>query len=256
MLNAFTEFPLFDSHLHIIDKRFPLVINQDYTPDEFSADDYLKRLASYNLSGGAIVSGSFQAFDQSYLINALKVLGDSFVGVTQLPFTVVDEEIMRLHKAGVRALRFNLHRGGSEELRHLSSMAQRVYELVGWHVELYVDSNDLNDLYGVLVKLPVVSIDHLGLSRSGLKTLIKLVEQGTYVKATGFGRVDFVVEEILKVLYTANPRALMFGTDLPSTRAPRPYSDEDFLRIVDVLNPEAAHDVLSNNALKLYKPKN
>ena len=35
--------------------------------------------------GGAVVSGSFQGFDQSYLLDALDQLGPSFVGVTQLP---------------------------------------------------------------------------------------------------------------------------------------------------------------------------
>lgn len=248
------DYPLFDSHLHIIDKKYPLVPNNGYVPDAFTHADYLARMSAYNLCGGAIVSGSFQAFDQSYLIAALKNLGDAFVGVAQLPHTASDADILSLHEAGVRAIRFNLKRGGSEDVSHLSAMAARVYALAGWHVELYIDSSDLGDIYARLVKLPAVSVDHLGLSQSGIGFLLKLAERGVKIKATGFGRVDFPVAPVLKDLYSANPAALMFGTDLPSTRAPRAYTDNDFSLVIETLGPEAARNVLSKNALDFYKP--
>lgn len=252
MLN---KFQLFDSHFHIIDSRFPLTPNNGYLPDEFTCADYVARTAAYDLCGGAIVSGSFQAFDQGYLIAALQTLGKSFVGVTQLPVTVNDQEILHLHEAGIRAVRFNLKRGGSEEISHLSAMANRVYEIAGWHVELYVDSKELPDLFDTLIHLPAVSIDHLGLSKSGLNTLIKLVEKNVRVKATGFGRVDFDVTQVLKDLYSANPKALMFGTDLPSTRASQPYKDNDFIIVIDTLDEDHAKNVFSKNALEFYKLK-
>jgi len=175
--------------------------------------------------------------------------------VTQLPATVSDDDIIQLDHAGVRAVRFNLKRGGSADVSHLSSMAQRVYELVGWHVELYVDSKDLPDLYGTLITLPSVSIDHLGLSQSGLGLLIKLAEKGIRVKATGFGRVDFDVNRALQDLYSANPASLMFGTDLPSTRAPIPYNDDDFLLVVDAIGENGVEDVFRRNACKFYREK-
>ena len=61
------DFKLFDAHLHSIDKRFPLTPNNGFLPDPFSCEEYLARMKGYDLAGGAIVSGSFQAFDQSYL---------------------------------------------------------------------------------------------------------------------------------------------------------------------------------------------
>ncbi len=249
------NFRVFDCHFHIIDRRFPLVPNQGYLPDDFACDDYLARMEGYNLAGGAVVSGSFQAFDQEYLRDALKRLGPAFVGVTQLPASVSDEELRELNGVGVRAVRFNLKRGGSEGVEQLEGMARRVHEVVGWHVELYVDSRDLADLYDTLVALPAVSVDHLGLSREGLGVLLRLAERGVHVKATGFGRVDFDVRTALRELYAANPDALMFGTDLPSTRAPRPYTDDDFLLVIDALGEEGARRVLCDNALAFYRPK-
>jgi predicted TIM-barrel fold metal-dependent hydrolase len=252
MLN---ELPLFDSHLHIIDKRYPLNSNNGYLPNEFTGKDYLSAMSSYCLLGGAIVSGSFQGFDQTYLINALETLGPSFVGVTQLPFNVSDAEIIYLNSVGVRAVRFNLKRGGSAEVVYLPTMAARIYELVGWHVELYVDSAELPQLHNILVNLPLVSIDHLGLSRAGMKPLLTLVEKGIRVKATGFGRVDFDIKHALKEIYSVNPGALMFGTDSPSTRAPRPYSDSDFFMVAETLGIDAAKNVFSKNAISFYKPE-
>lgn len=243
---------LFDSHFHIIDKRFPLLENNGFVPDEYTCADYLDRVKDYPLVGGAVVSGSFQAFDQGYLLDALKTLGPSFVGVTQLPATVSDDELLKLHKAGVRALRFNLKRGGSEDVKHLDSFARRVHEIVGWHVELYVDSTELEGLFDTLVVLPAVSIDHLGLSKEGFGTLLKLVEKGVHVKATGFGRVNFDVGAALTDIYSANPDALMFGTDLPCTRAPRPYTDDDFSFVVQTLGDEGARKALCENAINFY----
>lgn len=247
------SFEVFDSHFHIIDKRFPLVANDGFLPEEYTCDDYLERMKEYSLVGGAVVSGSFQAFDQSYLLDALQKLGNSFVGVTQLPSTVSDEELLKLNKAGVRALRFNLKRGGSEDVKYLDSMARRVHEIVGWHVELYVDSSELMGLYSTLVALPAVSIDHLGLSKAGLGTLLKLAEKGVRVKATGFGRVDFDVKTVLREIFSVNPDSLMFGSDLPSTRALRPYVDEDFSLIIDALGDEGARKVLCKNAVAFYR---
>ena len=247
------DFTLFDAHFHIIDPRFPLVPNWGYLPDRYTIDDYRERMKGYDLCGGAVISGSFQAFDQDYLVDALSRLGSGFVGVTQLPASVSDEELLELDSAGVRAIRFNLKRGGSEGIKYLDSMARRVHELVGWHVELYADANELQDLLPVLVALPAVGIDHLGLSAAGLPTLLALAEQGVRIKACGFGRVDFDVRSALKRLYAANPDSLMFGTDLPSTRAARPYTDRDFQLLLDALGEEAARQVFYTNAINFYR---
>lgn len=234
---------LFDSHLHIINPRFPLIMNHGYLPPTFTSHDYLHSMQTYNLQGGAIVSGSFQGFDQTYLLDALQTLGAGFVGVTQLPANVSDAELLHLHQAGVRAIRFNLKRGGSEEVTQLDYFARRVHELVGWHAELYVDSG---------VALPAVSIDHLGLTKAGFKTLLKLVESGVHVKATGFGRVDFDALTTMQAIMAINPDALMFGTDLPSTRAPRPYSHTDYQLVLDNFDCETVRKIFHDNAYRFY----
>jgi len=248
------QFKVFDSHFHIIDKRFPLVPSEGYMPDSFTCEDYLSRTISLNIVGGAVVSGSFQAFDQDYLVTALKVLGPRFVGVTQLPASVSDNKVHELDRAGVKAVRFNLRRGGSEGVKNLEKLAQRVHEIAGWHVELYVDSRDLPDLHSILTDLPAISIDHLGISKAGFPHLLRLVERGAHVKASGFGRVDFDVKSALREIHSINTNSLLFGTDLPSTRAPRPFEEADLSVVIDALGEEAGK-VFCDNAVALYRPR-
>lgn len=244
----------FDAHLHIIDPRYHLVTNDGFTPDPFTCKDYRGRLNDYELLGGAVVSGSFQGFDQSYLLSALKELGPAYVGVINLPSTTTDDEIVKLNDAGVRAIRFNLKRGGSESIEHLKSMASRINDLCAWHIELYVNTGELNELFDTVSRLPAVSIDHLGLTKNGFDTLLRLVEKGAYVKASGFGRVDFNIANALKQIYSISPNALMFGSDLPCTRARRPFHDDDVNLILDTFGEEQTKNIFHNNAIALYKP--
>lgn len=243
---------IFDSHFHIIDFDFPIIENQGYLPPSYVVEDYQNETTDLNILGGAIVSGSFQGFDQEYLLKALKKMGTTFCGVTQLPFTVTDEEILKLNKNGVKALRFNIKRGGSEDLSKLDYFARRVYDLVGWHSELYIDAKELPEIISTIERLPAISIDHLGLSEVGLPYLLKLVNKGVHVKASGFGRVDLNVENALKSIYEINPDALMFGTDLPSTRAKKPFEYADIELIQQLFDEQATNKILYTNAYKWY----
>ncbi|MEO1191096.1 MAG: amidohydrolase family protein [Pseudomonadota bacterium] len=244
--------PLFDAHFHIIDPRFPLVSNQGYLPPAFPIEAYRREAETLCITGGALVTASFQGFDQAYLLDALPALGPSFVGVCQIAPETSDEEILSLHTAGVRALRFNLRRGTAASLDEIERLARRASDLAGWHAEFYLDAALLEEIGPTLRALPQVVIDHLGLSQAGLPQLLRLAEGGAKVKATGFGRVDLDLETALPALAAANPTALMFGSDLPSTRAPRPFDPDDIALIRRVLSPTEAQAALHDNAFALY----
>ena len=107
----------------------------------------------------------------------------------------------------------------------------------------------------LITALPSVSIDHLGLSREGFPGLLLLVEKGVHIKATGFSRVDFDIKKAIKEIVAINPNALVFGTDLPCTRAPRQYSDKDFFMVIDALGEKMARKVFYENAIGFYQPQ-
>jgi predicted TIM-barrel fold metal-dependent hydrolase len=246
---------MFDTHFHIIDFRFPVEENQGFMPPSFPVQSYRERTRDLGITGGCVVSGSFQGFDTACMIDALQKFGTTFVGVIQIPASASDAEIQRLDSAGVRGVRFNLVRGGSAGIDDLDRLARRVHELVGWHAELYADARDLEPMYKTLAALPATSIAHLGLSKAGLPTLLRLAEKGMKVKATGFGRVvDIDVPSVLRDLAKANPECLMFGTDMPSQRARRPFLPGDIDLIRDSLDPSLWDKVFRDNALAFYRP--
>lgn len=253
-MDTVAQHDVFDAHFHVIDPRFPLVPNNGYLPDPFTAGDYLRRVDGLHVTGGAVVSGSFQAFDQTYLKDALAQLGPSFVGVTQVPAEVTDAEILDLDRVGVRAIRFNLYRGGSATLADVDTLARRVHDLAGWHAEFYLDAADLPELEATLAALPQASVDHLGMSDDSSGALLRLAQAGMVVKATGFGRIKVTdPEALMRSIVTANPAALIFGSDLPSTRAATPFNNSDVERIADAVGAEHVHAVLAGNARRLYR---
>lgn len=95
---------IFDTHFHIIDPKFPLEENQGFVPEYYTAKDYLKELKEMSIEviGGAIVSGSFQGYHQAYFAEAISELGNQFVGITQLPFDIVDEDIFKFNNIGIK----------------------------------------------------------------------------------------------------------------------------------------------------------
>jgi predicted TIM-barrel fold metal-dependent hydrolase len=220
---------LFDSHCHIIDHRFPIVANQGYVPP------------------------AFQANDQTYLEDVLPRLGAGWVGVTQVPHDHPDAEIARLAAIGVRAVRFNMFRGRIDSVDDLVALATRCHDVAGWHAEIYADAASLAPHVARLSRLPQLSIDHLGMTEAGLPVLLDLIAAGCKVKATGFGRVQMDVATALERIAAASPDALVFGTDLPSTRARRPFTPADIDLVEKTLGPELAHKAFCTNPLALYR---
>jgi predicted TIM-barrel fold metal-dependent hydrolase len=241
---------VFDAHFHIIDPRFPLIENEGYLPPPYTLADYRKRMARFDVDGGAVVSGSFQGADQSFLRAALAELGPGWVGVTNLPPDATDEQILDLHRCGVRALRFNLKRAAGDIVT-LTQQARRAWDLARWHVELYIDGSTLGSLQPVISKLPALSVDHLGMSDECLPYLLNLVDRGAKVKASGFGRVAMNIPSALRRIHAVNPQALMFGTDLPGIRTRRAFRDSDIGVIADAIGPDM-YRVLDDNARAFY----
>ena len=244
---------LFDSHCHIIDHRFPIVPNQGYVPPAFPLEAYLAAARPLGVEAGAIVSGSFQANDQTYLMDVLPRLGADWVGVTQIPNDHPDSEIARLGALGVRAVRFNMFRGRLESVDDMVALAVRCHAVAGWHAEIYADAAALAPHVGKLCKLPQLSIDHLGMTEAGLPVLLDLVAAGCKAKATGFGRVQMDVPKALERIARVNPNALVFGTNMPSTRAKRAFEPADIDLVERTLGPQLAERAFWTNPLALYR---
>ncbi len=245
---------IFDAHCHIIDKRYPIIENQGYTPPSFTLAEYRAQTEPLGITSGAIVSGSFHGNDQSYLRALLPQMGPRWVGITQVSPNVSDEEIASLASIQVRGLRFNIFRGRIDSVDDIVALANRAYTVGQWHAEIYADAAALKPHVAKLSKLPQIVIDHMGMTEQGLPVILDLVDSGAKIKVTGFGRVNMNVPKALELISARNPNALMFGTDLPSTRAKRPFEAADIQLVRNVLGPTLSERALWSNAIGLYRP--
>ncbi|WHY73786.1 amidohydrolase family protein [Fictibacillus enclensis] len=249
---------IFDTHFHIIDPKFPLEENQGFVPEYYTAKDYLKELKEMSIEviGGAIVSGSFQGYHQAYFAEAISELGNQFVGITQLPFDIVDEDIFKFNNIGIKGIRFNLYRGLSASPREIRELSERVYRLCGWKTELYVNLQTLDkELEELIFTLPKVSIDHLGMHKCPIDRLKRMVNANIPIRLTGFGRVGYErdeIRELIRILYAENSRCLMFGSDLPSTRAKYRFSSNDIDLIKETVSREAQDRIFFQNGEDWY----
>jgi len=122
------------------------------------------------------------------------------------------------------------------------------------HAEVYADAATLGPHVDALAALPSgLALDHLGMTQAGLPVTRALAEAGVKVKATGFGRVALDVPAALEALARAAPGCLMAATDLPSTRAARPFAEGDLALIARVLGPELAAVALHHTAAAFYR---
>src|SRR5262249_31234054 len=151
--------------------------------------------------------------------------------------------------------RFNVLRGNVDSVDDIVALATRVYSIAGWHSEIYADIAAMKPHVSRLARLPQLCVDHLGMTEGGVPVLLDLVQAGCKVKATGFGRVTLDVSKTLEVIAKTNPDALVFGTDIPSTRARRPFEPADIDLIEKVLGSALARRVFWDNPLALYRVK-
>ena len=244
---------LFDAHFHIIERGVPLEGNRGYIPEPFGVEDYLERVKGLNVVGGAVVAGSFHGSDYTHILRAIEKLGSGFVGVIN-PVELSRWQVEELNLKGIRGIRFNVVRCGKGVLKDIERLAYLAHDAAGWHVELYVENRMLKEIKPLLASLPAVCIDHLGLTKKGFDTLLELAREGVRVKASGFGRAELCVKEAIRELASANPHCLLFGTDLPSTRSPRPFSKGDVELVKRALPQDLAEMALYRNALEFYRP--
>lgn len=246
--------PLFDAHFHVFDPRYPLPGNEGYMPPDFSVQDYRAATAEFDLRGGVVVAASTHGLDPAPMLAAVADLGPTFVAVINADTSLSDAALRSLADAGVRGLRHNLYRGVAASVRDELSLANRAWQVAGLHTQIYADAALLRPFVRQLAKLgPRLVIDHLGMTEAGLPVVLELVDAGAKVKATGFGRVSLDVPRALEQIAGHSTTALMFGTDLPSTRAARPFRASDITLLRDVLGEEIASAALHGNAASYYQ---
>ena len=155
-----------DSHCHVFgpSSLFPYAARRKYTPCDASKDQLFALRDHLGFSRNVIVQASCHGTNNDALVDALQTAGDLARGVAVVAHDIADEDLIELHHAGVRAVRFNFVKRlvDATPRQVFVDIAGRIAKL-GWHIVVYFEAQDLEELVPFLRQLPtIVVVDHMG----------------------------------------------------------------------------------------------
>ncbi len=150
-----------DCHVHIYEDKYPLIPNVSWVPRHSPVSSYREVQKALGLQRTIIVQPTGYGYDNSCMLDALAQLGDDARGIGLLAPDAPDSEIARLHKGGVRGVRYMMI-DGVLTWESLEPMAARMAD-AGWMVNLQLDGRDFPAHEEVLKRLPCpLVLDHNG----------------------------------------------------------------------------------------------
>jgi D-galactarolactone isomerase len=172
-----------DTHMHIYHHRYPTAATAVVKPSDASVSDYLAMRRRIGVDRTVVVQPSAYGLDNTCTLDAIAEIGPSARGIAVCNEQTSDAELERLHKGGIRGLRFFMLPGGAVGWDSLEKMSARVAPL-GWHIVLQLDGRDYPQHEAMIDRLvsPVV-LDHTGkflepvaLDHPGFQALTRLLK--------------------------------------------------------------------------------
>jgi predicted TIM-barrel fold metal-dependent hydrolase len=220
-----------------------------------------------------LVQATVYTTDHNLLLDCLNQLTEKRArGVAIIDDSVSDEELQRLHRAGVRAARFNFQKRlglvPSFEVFHRS--VARIKDL-GWFIKIFAGPAEMETVAPEIARcdLPVV-LDHMGhldfgrgVEQPAMKQILAMLERdvlwimlsnGHRGSAAGYPWDDAVA--FGRAFYAAAPDRCIWGSDWPhigSRGGPMP-DDADLLALLMRYLPDEAaiRKVLVDNPARLF----
>ena len=155
-----------DAHCHVFGPgdEFPYAPERKYTPCDAGKDQLFALRDFLGIDRNVIVQATCHGADNSALVDALDAARGRARGVATVRSDVTDEELARLHEAGVRGVRFNFVKRlvDPKPDSYYHDIVARIAPL-GWHIVVYFEAQDLAERWEFFTSLPTtVVVDHMG----------------------------------------------------------------------------------------------
>ena len=155
-----------DAHCHVFGPgdRFPYADARKYTPCDASKQQLFELRDYLGFERNVIVQASCHGTDNSAMVDALIHSQGKARGVAVVSADVSDTELLEMHAAGVRGVRFNFVKRLVNPVppEVLKTVAERVAKL-GWHIVVYFEAPDLAEYYNFFASLStIIVVDHMG----------------------------------------------------------------------------------------------
>lgn len=267
-----------DAHCHVFGPgaRFPYAATRKYTPCDAPKETLWALRDHLGFSRNVIVQATCHGSDNRALMDALDDSNGLARGVATVSNDMSDELLLALHDAGVRGARFNFVRRLVDVLPRdeLLAIGERIQSL-GWHLVIYIESQDLANLRSFLEGLPgTIIFDHMGrpdVSRDidgdafGLFVQMLAENENMWTKVscpdrltlTGPPGYDDVVP-FARHLVETFPDRVLWGTDWPHPNLKSHMPDDG--KLVDyvpsiAVNKSLQRQLLVDNPMRLYWPE-
>ena len=262
-----------DTQIHLFGPpdHYPFDPDSPYYADEVSAEAALAMMAQLGLAKALLVSGGAYGLDYRHMEHTLAAYPDRFRGVIFPSASTTDEELARLHRLGVRGLRFVSDRRARNLPRIQPEVAARVKAL-DWPVHFYPHGTDLLEYADALLALDShkIVLDHMagipaegGVAQPAFLRLLRMLDTGrVWVKLSGPMRCTLEeppypsVVPLAQALVRHAPERMVWASDWPhvNMRDRTMPNNGDLLDLLATWAPDAAvrRRILVDNAEALY----
>lgn len=266
-----------DAHCHVFGpaETFPFAAERKYTPVDAPKEKLFALREHLGFSRNVIVQATCHGRNNDALVDALISSNGKARGVAIVNENVTDEELQKLHEAGVRGVRFNFVKRlvDTTPWEVFEKIAQKVTAL-GWHIVVYFEAQDLEEIKPLLARLPgIVVVDHMGRPNVGegvdgnaFKHFLNFMEnhENVWVKVSCPERLTIEgppYDDVIPFAATLVERftnRVLWGTDWPHPNMKSHMPDDGMLvDTIERIAPNASQQqaILIDNPMRLYWPE-
>ncbi|MBX2857730.1 MAG: amidohydrolase family protein [Cellvibrionaceae bacterium] len=267
-----------DAHCHVFGPAasFPYAETRKYTPCDAPKERLWALRDHLGFTRNVIVQATCHGADNRALVDALQNSKGLARGVATVNKDIDQEQLLQLHQAGVRGVRFNFVKRLVDKLPYdaLESICEKITPL-GWHIVVYFEAAELPEHYGFFSGLPTdVVVDHMGrpdVSKSPqgseFQGFVKLLQDkpNFWCKVTCPERITQQSSEsysdvipFAKLVVDNFPDQVLWGSDWPHPNMSSHTPDDG--NLVDVIpriavNETLRYKLLVTNPMRLYWPE-
>lgn len=264
-----------DAHCHVFGPGdvFPYAPERKYTPCDAPKERLFALRDHLGFDRNVIVQASCHGRDNRALVDALRSAGERARGVAVVGSDITLDELQKMDEAGVRAVRFNFVKRlvDATPREVFLEIAEKIATL-GWHIVVYFEAQDLEELTPFLRQLPtVIVVDHMGrpdvskgTEHPDFQRFVHLLQDNENIwtkvscperlSLSGPPGYDDVIP-FARLLVEHFPDRVLWGTDWPHPNMKSHMPDDGAL--VDVIPRIAPDDasqrrLLVDNPMRLY----
>jgi 2-pyrone-4,6-dicarboxylate lactonase len=261
-----------DGHVHIFEQgtQYPSVPRPHYTLPDGGLAKLIRMGEATSSRRFAVVQPSFYGTNNTCMLDALDKLGPRARGVAMVEEDISDDELVRMDRRGVRALRLDLFLRAQWPLADIVSYIKRSIRRarpLGWHLQFYTPGRVVRDLIPYLDEIDIdFVIDHMGymlesdgLAREDFDSLIEVVARGPgWMKFSGPYRVAkdgnyAKLRPLARAIVEAVGHRTIWGSDWPHI----PNGQMDTGSLLNLLadwvpETELRNRILSDNPARLF----